>query len=70
MEYLSRTAEKKNSPVSVFLLFIIYKIATILKANQRFIPNKLYKYLRKHFKYVRKTMSLFYNKPIKIEYLS
>jgi hypothetical protein len=63
MEYLSRKGEQKNSPVSVFLLFIIYKIAAILKTNQRFIPNKLYKYLRKRFIFTRKNLSLFYSSP-------
>jgi hypothetical protein len=63
MEYLSRKGEQKNSPVSVFSLFIIYKMAAILKTNQRFIPNKLYKYLRKRFVYARKTLSVFYNSP-------
>ena len=63
MEYLSRKEKKKNSPVSVALLFIIYKIAKILKTNQRFIPIKFYDYLRSRFRYARKNLSVFYDLP-------
>lgn len=63
MEYLFRKIKNKNSLVSAVLLFIIYKIATILKTNQRFLPNKLYQYARKRFIYMRKTIPLFYYSP-------
>ena len=61
MEYLSRKEREKKSPVSAALLFIIYKIAAILKTNQRFIPIKFYDYLRTRFKYARKNLSIFYD---------
>ncbi len=63
MEYLSQKEKEKNSLVSVFLLFITYKIATVLKNYQRFIPTKIYKFLRKRFKYAKKNLTLFYDKP-------
>lgn len=62
MEYLFRKEkQRKNTQVSRALLFIIYKIASILKTYARFIPKKLYKYLRTRFRYARRTLSIFYN---------
>jgi hypothetical protein len=63
MEDLFQKVKQKNFPVNVFLLFIIYQIARILKANQTFIPNKLYKDLRKRFIFAKKTLSLFHDSP-------